>query len=487
VPEGKETPVPVRFRLLPSLVVCVLAVALAMPAGAGPQQGLDDPIPGALPTTQFSVSLQTVAGGFASPTGAAVAPGVAGHLFVTDQTGKIWSVDLSSGRKRLFADLSPILVELGNVVPGSQFDERGLLGIAFDPNYQSNGRVFTYQTQPWQRPADFTTEPGVRDNCRQYDPTFIPHPCQNVLTAWQVNDPADPGATIDPSSGRELLRIDKPEFNHNAGSLQFGPDGMLYLSVGDGGFGDDQGPGHVQGGNGQSLAPRIVLGKILRIDPNGTDSANGQYGIPSNNPFVGRKGADEIWAYGLRNPYRMSFDPRTGKLWTADTGQNNLEEVDIIKRGGNYGWRVKEGTFLFHPGSPSSPEDSFVTRGKAPGLVAPVGEYDHTGPNGTINGEAAIGGYVYRGSAVPRLDGHYVFGDYSHEADEGIASGRLFVLDNTGDPAHAVSIVRVDGSEDFPLFVLGFATSPSGELYVLANTTGTLAGRTGVLEQVVAG
>lgn len=476
-----------RYNVLPAFVVCALGVALALPAGAGIKRGLDDPIPGALPATGFSVSLQTVADGFNSPTSAAVAPGVAKRLFVTDQTGKIWSVNLSSGRRALFGDLSPLLAELGNVVPGTKFDERGLLGLAFDPNYQHNGQVFTYQTELWQRPADFTTEPGVHANCRQYDPTFVPHPCQNVLSVWEVEDPTDADTRIDPSSERELLRIDKPEFNHNAGSLQFGPDGMLYLSVGDGGFGDDQGPGHVRGGNGQSLAPLNVLGKILRIDPTGSNSANGQYGIPANNPFVGAPGADEIWAYGLRNPYRMSFDTVTGKLWTADTGQNNLEEVDVIRRGGNFGWRVKEGTFLFHPGSPSSPEDSFVTRGDVPGLIDPVAEYDHTGPHETINGEAAIGGYVYRGTAIPELAGRYVFGDYSHEADEGIPSGRLFTLGQSRHAAHRVRIVLVDGSADVPLFVLGFATSVNGELYVLANSTGTLAGRTGVLAQVVAG
>ncbi len=464
-----------------------LALILALPAGAGTTQGLDDPIPGALPHTQFSVTLQTVAEGFDSPTAGAVAPGVPDRLFVADQIGKIWSVNLADGHRSLFGDLTPILAELGNVVPGSKYDERGLLGLAFDPDYQQNGRVFTYQTEPWERPADFSTEPGLQENCRQYDPTFVPHPCQNVLTAWQVKDPADPDTSIDRASGRELLRIDKPEFNHNAGSVQFGPDGMLYLSVGDGGFGDDQGPGHVPGGNAQSLAPLNVLGKILRIDPNGSNSANGQYGIPADNPFVGNRGADEIWAYGFRNPYRTSFDSATGQLWTADAGQDNIEEVDVVRRGLNYGWRKKEGTFVFHPASPDSPEDSFVTRGDVPGVTDPVAEYDHTGPGDTVNGEAIIGGYVYHGSSVPALVGRYVFGDYSHEADEGIPSGRLFTIDMSGPPAHRVVIVQVDGQDDFPLFVLGFASDANGELYVLANTSGTLAGRTGVVVKVVAG
>jgi hypothetical protein len=478
--------VSLRYKTLTSVVVCVIVAALALPAGADRKAGLKDPIPGSLPTTRFSVSLQTIADGFHSPTSAAVAPGIANRLYVTDQTGKIWSVDLSTGLKTLFADLTPLLAKLGNVSPGSKYDERGLLGLAFDPNYQANGRVFTFQTERWQGSADFSTEPGVRANCRQSDPRFIPHPCQNVLTAWEVQDPTDPDTTIDASSADELFRIDKPEFNHNGGSLQLGPDGMLYLSVGDGGFGDDQGPGHVQGGNAQSLAPLNVLGKILRIDPDGSNSANGRYGIPGDNPFVGERGADEIWAYGFRNPYRISFD-ETGKLWTADTGQDNIEEVDVVRAGGNFGWRIKEGTFQFHPGSSSSSEDSFVTRGDAPGLIDPIAEFDHTAPHDEINGEAAIGGYVYRGVSVPQLAGRYVFGDYSHEADEGIPSGRLFVVNNTGTATDGVRIVLVDGSDDFPLFVDGFAVAASGELYILGNTTGTLSGRTGVVAQIVAG
>ncbi len=472
-------------HVLAASATLILLVGL-VPAGAETEQGLDDPIPGALPTTSFSVTLNTIASGFDSPTSATTAPGVANQLFVTDQTGKIWAVDTSGAGapKRLFADLSPILVKLGNVVPGSDFDERGLLGLAFDPNYQATGSVFTYQTQPYQRRADFSTEPGVRANCRQYDPVFIAHPCQNVLTKWHVKHPAGPNATIAPGSARELLRVDKPEFNHNGGSLQFGPDGMLYLSVGDGGFGDDQGPGHVPGGNGQSLARRNVLGKILRIDPNGSNSANGKYGIPADNPFVGARGADEIWAYGLRNPWRTSFDTVTGELWVGDTGQGAVEEVDVIQRGGNFGWRLKEGTFLFHPGSPSSPEDGFVTEGDAPGLVEPVAEYDHTGPNDTTNGEAGIGGFVYRGTALPQLAGRYVFGDYSHEFDEGIASGRLFTLDMSADVLHRVQILLVDGADDFDSYLLAFGQDTGGEMYVLTNSTGTLAGGTGVIARI---
>jgi glucose/arabinose dehydrogenase len=283
---------------------------------------------------------------------------------------------------------------------------------------------------------------------------------------------------------RELMRIDKPFYNHNGGTIVFGPDGDLYISLGDGGFGDDQGPGHVAGGNGQSLAAGNVLGKILRIDPRGRNSANGQYGIPRDNPFVGRPGADEIWAYGLRNPYRISFDPVSHRLYAGDTGQDNIEEVDVIRPGANYGWPIKEGTFDFHPGSPKSSDDSWVTPPTpTPGLTNPIAEYDHTGPHGTVNGEATVGGFVYRGTAIPGLAGKYVFGDYSRLADTFGPAARLWVLNGNRDPRHAVSVLRANGRLDVPLLLLGFAQDDRGNLYMLGNMTGQVTGHSGkVLE-----
>lgn len=485
-----------RVRL-PRVVVTVAASAAlfaAAPAVAA-APGLADPIPGRIPIGSMTVGLRTVASGFVSPNYATVAPGVGQRLFVVDQVGKIWNVDLSarrSGRRSLFADLSPLLVRLGDTVPGLRYDERGLLGLAFSPDYQLNGLVYTYQTQPRSRAADFSTEPNTQQNCRAYSSEgtapFRPRPCQNVVTQWRVRNPHDPNTTVDPSSARELLRIDKPEFNHNGGTLAFGPDGYLYLSVGDGGFGDDQGPGHVAGGNAQSLAPDNILGKILRIDPRGRNSANGRYGVPRDNPFVGRRGADEIWAYGLRNPYRISFDPVSGDLYAADTGQNNVEEVDRIRPGGNYGWHVKEGSFTFHPGSRASADNSWVTRPTAtPGLIAPIAEYDHAGPHGTVNGEAAIGGFVYHGRAIPALAGRYVFGDYSSEADSLGAAARLWYVNDNPDPRHAVTLLTVRRHTTFPLLLLGFGRDTEGELYVLGNSTGTLSGHSGVLQRVTPG
>jgi glucose/arabinose dehydrogenase len=447
---------------------------------------LTDPIPAPIRPGHVQVALRTIASGFVSPVAGTFAPGVPGRLFVADQTGKIWSVDIGpgAGRKVLFADLTGLVVRLGDIMPGSRYDERGLLGLAFSPGYQRNGLVYTYLTEPWLKPADFSTQPGLRRNCDAWLP-FAPRPCQNVVIEWRVRNPKDPNTTIEMSSMRELMRIDKPQFNHNAGALAFGPDGMLYISVGDGGFANDKAPGHVPGGNAQSLAPGNVLGKILRIDPLGHNSANHQYGIPPDNPFVNRPGADEIFAYGFRNPYRMSFDPGTGQLWVGDVGQNDIEEIDIVHAGGNYGWHLKEGTFTFHTGPGLNPNGGFVSAnppGMPTGLIDPVAEYDHTAPHGTVEqGEAIVGGFVYRGAQIPALAGRYVFGDYSRIF--GQPDGRLFYMCGSPDVTHRVcDLIRHPG-----IAVFGFALDAAGELYVLGNRTGVVSGNTGVVERLTTG
>ena len=420
-----------RFR---ALVVGAVALSVAIAPGAGAHgKTLSDPIPGRLHRAPFSVSLETVAAGLVSPTYATFAPGVPNRLYVTDQPGEIWAIDTSHrgiAARSLFGDLSGRSVRLGDVAPGSSYDERGLLGLAFAPDYQQTGLLYTYQTQPWQKPADFTTEPGVQRSCRAYGPPFRPRPCQNVIVEWRVRNPHDPNTTIEPSSARELMRIDKPEFNHNAGTLAFGPDGLLYISVGDGGFGDDQGPGHVDGGNAQSLARSTCSARSCAstLEETTPPTSNTASPPPTRSSAAG---ADEIYAYGLRNPYRISFDPVSGKLYATDTGQNAIEEVDVIRAGANYGWHTKEGTFAFDPGSPNSPDDGTLIRNsphQPAGLTDPIAEYDHTGPHGTINGEAAVGGFVYHGRSIPELAGRYVFGDYSRNADENKTGGRLFIV-----------------------------------------------------------
>jgi glucose/arabinose dehydrogenase len=262
-----------------------------------------------------------------------------------------------------------------------------------------------------------------------------------------------------PGSYREVLRFDRPEFNHNGGTVAFGPDGLLYAAFGDGGAANDVGAGHNPvTGNAQDLT--TILGKVIRINPlnpqltddrDGAISANGQYRIPRDNPFFTRAGAvKEIWAYGLRNPYRFSFDVKGGQLLLADVGQNNIEEVDIITRGGNYGWNKQEGTFLFDPKT----GNVFTNPNPDPSLIEPLAEYDHF--EATVNAItriAIIGGFVYRGSRIRELQGQYLCADlkgFLFTVD--LQTGKLEQLLNTG------------------MFIKGFGQDSDNELYLTVST-----------------
>ena len=443
-------------RLLAAVASCALVVSAAgSPVAAQP---VDDPIPSPIREGGVQVRLEPVATGLTAPNLGISAPGDADRLFVVDQDGIVWAVDLSSGAKRIFLDVSSRLVPLGAFGPNT-FDERGLLGLAFDPDYANNGLIYTYTSEPVSGSADFSTMPAG-----------APANHQSSIAEWRVPNPRNASSVVDPSTRRELLRIDEPQFNHNAGALNFGRDGFLYISLGDGGAGDDQGVGHSPQGNGQD--PSNVLGSILRIDPTGTNSSNGKYGIPQGNPFVGQAGfVPEIWAYGFRNPFRFSFDSSTGKLWVGDVGQNDIEEVDVVTKGGNFGWRIKEGSFLFDP---NGAQPGFVTArspGKPKGLIDPIAEYDHD------EGVAVVGGFVYRGDAIPQLRGRYVFGDFSRSSSE---FGRLFFLDR----AERIKEFRLVGQDSLGLKLDGFGQDADGELYVLGNTTGTPFGETGVVLRI---
>jgi glucose/arabinose dehydrogenase len=206
---------------------------------------------------------------------------------------------------------------------------------------------------------------------------------------------ADPNAdSIDPTTEQIVFTLDQPQENHNGGQLQFGPDGMLYIGFGDGGGGNDVGGGHDKYGNGQSH--RTLLGKILRVDVNGEV---GKYTVPKDNPFVKDPSyKPEIWALGLRNPWRFSFDRKTGTMYGGDVGQGIWEEIDVIEKGGNYGWRIREGLHPFNERDPRPPEP----------LIDPLVDYHHGDA-----GLSVTGGYVYRGKAFPEWDGIYFYGDYS--------------------------------------------------------------------------
>jgi glucose/arabinose dehydrogenase len=304
------------------------------------------------------LSTKLVAAGLSIPVFATAPRGDTKRLFIVEKTGRIKILDLSTGSLKP----SPFLTITG--LPSG--DEQGLLGLAFHPKFASNGRFY----------VNFTDGFGAT-NVRQY----------------QVS--ADPDVA-DPASASTVLKVGQPFANHNGGCVAFGPDGLLYIGMGDGGSGNDP------GNRAQNLGE--LLGKMLRIDVDGDDFADDpdrNYKIPSTNPFVVTAGArPEIWAYGLRNPWRFSFDRKTGDLYIGDVGQGGREEVIFqaaASTGGeNYGWRIKEGTLV----TGLDP----VPPGVA--LKDPIFEYTHA------NGERAIiGGYVYRGAAVAGLGGTYIFGD----------------------------------------------------------------------------
>lgn len=451
-----------RLSALVGVVATAAALALPTPAAAlGPR--IPDPIPTLIPQGDVTVGLRTIAGGFVDPVGTAVAPGRNHSMFVVEQRGKIWEVDTddAGSAPRLFADLSPLGLDLGCFF--IHYDERGLFGLAFSPDYKKSGLLYTYQSQP--KPG--APRPAV-NQCN-----LAPYDHDNVVTEWRVDDPRSKHATVDPTSGREVLRMQHPQFNHNGGQLLFGPDRQLYISVGDGGAADDQGPGHVAGGNAQDLGQ--LLGKILRIDPRrGPDGR--AYSIPASNPFVGRPGArGEIFALGFRNPYKMSFDQTTGTLFVADVGQNDVEEIDEVTRGGNYGWPVKEGTFAFDPSTVALP--GFVTGDDVAGdFVDPIAEYDHcrgpvsptlVGPCPAAEGVAVVGGFVYRGHEIKALRGHYVFADYSRSFFA--SDGRLFYLDDD----KKVTELRIEGQPALGTSALGIGQDRRGELYLLGKSGAT--------------
>lgn len=419
-------------------------------------EALDDPIPETIPQSDLEIELEPIATGLTAPNSGTSAPGIDNYLFVSDQTGVVQSVNLNSGEQSVFLDVRDQLVDLGVSGEGT-FDERGLLGIAFHPEFADNGLFYTYTSEPVEGEADFSTLPEGE-----------PADHQSVVTQWQVSDPSDPQASVDLNSAQEIMRIDQPQFNHNGGDLQFGPNGYLHISLGDGGSADDQGVGHSPEGNGQDASN--VLGSILRIDPLGNNSANGQYGIPESNPFTEDENiADEIFAFGFRNPFRFSFDRETDDLIVGDVGQNDIEEINRVEAGENFGWPLKEGSFFFDNNGEGPGFVTDVDLGVPNDLVDPVLQYDHD------EGISVINGFVYRGNDNPELEGQLVFGDFSESFDLANPQGQLFLGDLENGEIEEIT------PDNFPYFVLGFAEASDGEILVLANETGVPSGDTGTI------
>lgn len=409
---------------------------------------ITDPIAERIPKGDQTIELRTVADGMTSPLGLATPDDGSGRMFVHDQDGRVWVVTSEGRMPAPLLDVRDRLVTLG------AYDERGLLGFAVHPDFANNPRVYTYTSEPRDGEADFANGLGEENN----------H--QSVIAEWQLSE-TEPNQ-VDPASRRELLRVDQPQSNHNGGPMHFGPDGFLYVVLGDGGAANDNAPGHVEGGNGQDI--NRIWGKLLRIDPDGSNALNGHYGIPADNPFVDADGIDEVFAYGFRNPFAFSFDRGNGDLYLADVGQGKIEEINLVNAGENHGWNVKEGSFWFDG------EGNIVSapvREVPPGLVDPIAEYDHD------DGAAVIGGHVYRGPALPGLEGRYVFGDWG---SFGAPSGRLFYLTE----ANEVREFQL-GTSDRPLglWVKGFGEDAEGELYVLGSRSLGPGGMTGRLLKIV--
>jgi glucose/arabinose dehydrogenase len=298
-----------------------------------------------------------------------------------------------------------------------QYDDRqneeGFLGLAFHPKFKDNGEFFVY----------YSVKPTEE------------HPHQTVVSRFRVSH--DDPNRADPKSEQVLLRIDAKYWNHKGGTLVFGPDGYLYIGLGDGGLANDP---H---GNGQNL--NTLLGKILRIDVDHKDPGL-EYAIPKDNPFANRKDArGEIWVYGIRNVWRIAFDKVTNELWAGDVGQDTWEEIDIITRGGNYGWNLREGLHSFGPkGSPPRPD-----------IIEPIWEYNHS------VGKSIIGGSVYRGKKLPMLDGAYVYSDY--------VTGQIWALwyDRHKKQVTASRTIQQKGQP-----ILSFGTDDEGEIYFLTQAGG---------------
>jgi glucose/arabinose dehydrogenase len=398
-------------------------------------------------SADVSVNLELVASGLTAPL-IMVSPPGDDRRFIVEQIGviKILGAD-GELMAEPFLNIRHKLIDLA-----ADFDEEGLLGLAFHPDYANNGKFYITYSAPVR--GEYTLDKHL----------WYAH--TNYVAEYHVSKD-DPNAA-DPLSERIVMHNPWPQFNHNGHWIGFGPDGYLYISTGDGGYANDWGIGHnVTMGNGQDM--QAYLGKILRIDVNNDDGA--PYGIPSDNPFVGNDDVlDEIWAAGFRNPWRCSFDMGgDNALFCGDVGQNSYEEVDIVTKGGNYGWRKREGKHCFDYVNPNDHPESCDTTG----LTDPILEYKNCNVFEDCKGLSITGGYVYRGSH-DAWQGKYFFGDWSSQF--GVKDGRLFVASNNGG-TWTMEDVKVANMEGFNSYVLGFGQDNNGDVYVMAtDTTGPVGG-----------
>lgn len=409
-------------------------------------------LPAAPAPAPVKVELRLVAEGFTAPVALAFPNDDSHRVFLVSQTGTIHVIDADGNTlAEPFLDVTDRLATLN-----TGYDERGLLGLAFHPDYATNGRFFVFYTAPPSDAVD-NAAAGV-----------------STLSEFRVSSDAN---VADATSERVLLQFGKPQNAHNGGQLAFGPDGYLYISTGDGGGVGDAETGHSPGGNAQDKSN--LLGKILRIDVDGDQP----YTIPPDNPLVGDAEArPEIWAYGFRNPWRFSIDVAPGgdvRLFAGDVGQSVNEEVDIVERGANYGWPIREGETCFNVNSVLLPlgDCADVAADGAP-LAPPIIVYSHA------NGTAVIGGAVYRGTDVPALGGKYVFGDFSSRP--GGSDGRIYCAEQDTGGAWTYNEVAVEDMPDGRLgrYLYGFGRDLNGEMYVLTNDVPSPVGNSGRLYRI---
>ncbi|MCA9242369.1 MAG: PQQ-dependent sugar dehydrogenase [Phycisphaerales bacterium] len=435
----------IRVTNLTLLAVIPVGAIIALGIGGCPTLPTD--------SSNAGVSMKLIASGFTSPVALVAPDDGTSRLFVADLIGLLRVID---GKGDLLPDpLLDVRDEMIDISPN--YDERGLLGIALHPDFADNGRFFVYMSVPKgpDTPSDFDSD--------------------TVLLEYTIDE--NEADIADPTSRREILRIGQPQFNHNGGQLAFGADGYLYLGVGDGGNANDEGVGHTPDiGNGQDKT--TLRGKLLRIDVDGKEP----YDIPADNPFVDDPNArGEIFALGLRNPWRFSFD-RNGaneRLFVADVGQNQFEELDIVENGDNLGWPIREASACFSMAAPdNSPASCAEKDADGATLVGPVLEYGHD------TGISITGGFVYRGIGVPSLAKKYVFGDFSGSFST--PSGRLFTATETSG-VWTMEPLALTTAPDGKLerFVLSFGVDADGEIYVLTTANVGPNGETGQVHQLV--
>lgn len=459
------------LRQLFSMHTCLRQITCYLPRKCGPvlsllivlgiNSGCNSDDDGTVnPDPEMELDLVLVAENMISPVGLTEAPDNNGWLYVLDQAGMIWIIDDTGERlEEPFLDVRDRMISLN-----SNYDERGLLGLSFHPDYANNGRFFVCYAAPPR--AGGPAEGESWNNTSRISEFTI-----------SGSDPAKANA----GSEKIILEVDQPQGNHQGGTIAFGPDGYLYISIGDGGASNDVAPGHVEdwyevneGGNGQDIEANL-LGDILRIDVDGADP----YAIPPDNPFVDHPGKDEIFAYGFRNPFRFSFDMGgANQLLAGDAGQILYEEINLVEMGGNYGWNVKEGTICFDASNnenilDSCPDvDIFGNE-----LRDPVIEMaNSSNPEGGIT-VTIIGGQVYRGSEAPELNGRYVFGSFSRDFEP---TGEIFVSTPSGSASWAFEPLDLASySDHLGYYLKGFGQDRNGEVYVAVSSELGPEGSTG--------